>query len=337
MENEKKLDYKIEEQQYDFLSKDITRPTTFIRRFQQGNNRFYYTVDPAGKVKLYSSGTTLIKDGYAEDKIALETWRNKLRAEGKDPGKELEYAASRGTLMHFLLGYYIQGKPINLSDLDILINEEAPELTMLPYFGEIMAKDIEWLQKAILAFGQFVEDYNVKPVALELIMKSEKYQVASPIDMICKMTIKEEGYFGEVYKTGEKKGQPKLSKQEREVYTIVDFKSTQSGFYDSHYLQLQLYKRIVAENYPDLKIEGLFNWSPKEWITSPSYNLKDQSGTDSLLGNLCEVIYEQGKIKHTWKTPTIKLVEGSVSIDNFKTDVIKRVSLVEFLEQLHKK
>ena len=81
--------------------------------------------------------------------------------------------------------------------------------------------------------------------------------------------------------------------------------------------------------------EGLFNWSPKEWITSPSYNLKDQSGTDSLLGNLCEVIYEQGKIKHTWKTPTIKLVEGSVSIDNFKTDVIKKVSLVEFLEQLH--
>ena len=71
MENEKKLDYTIEEQQYDFLSKDITRPTTFIRRFQQGNNRFYYTVDPTGKVKLYSSGTTLIKDGYAEDKIAL--------------------------------------------------------------------------------------------------------------------------------------------------------------------------------------------------------------------------------------------------------------------------
>jgi len=81
-------------------------------------------------------------------RLLLKLGEINLRAEGKDPGKELEYAASRGTLMHFLLGYYIQGKPINLSDLDILINEEAPELTMLPYFGEIMAKDIRMVAKS---------------------------------------------------------------------------------------------------------------------------------------------------------------------------------------------
>ena len=75
----------IEEKQFDFLSPELSRPIAFIRRFQQGNNRFYYTVEEDGNINLYSSATTLIKDGYAEDGYALEAWRNRLRAEGKSP------------------------------------------------------------------------------------------------------------------------------------------------------------------------------------------------------------------------------------------------------------
>lgn len=330
---------KIEETQYEFLGDGLQRPTKFIRRFQQGGNRFYFELLPDGKVELYSSATTLISDGYAENKTALEVWRNTLRAEGKDPVKELNYTASRGTLMHYLASKYIIGVDINLNELDILIKQDAPELLDLPYYDEIIDRDLEWLQKALLAFAQFVKEYEVKPLATELIMKSDVYKVASPIDLVAKMTIEEKGFFGEVYKTGEKKGTPKESKRKREILAIIDLKSSQSGFYDSHYLQLQLYKRIFEENYPDLKIEGLFNWSPKDWRVGgvPTYNLKDQSNEDCLLGKLAEVVYQQGSIKHQHKEPTVKQIDGVVNMNNYSGEAItKSVKLVDYLEEFYK-
>ena len=93
----------IEEKQYDFITDGFLRPMAPIRRFSQGGNRFYYKVDEtSGDVTLYSSGTTLIKDGYAESEANLEDWRNKLKAEGKNPKYELAYAAMRCTLLHIL-------------------------------------------------------------------------------------------------------------------------------------------------------------------------------------------------------------------------------------------
>ena len=330
----------IEEKQFDFLSPELTRPVAFIRRFQQGGNRFYYTVEEDGNINLYSSATTLIKDGYAEDGYALEAWRNRLRAEGKSPEYELTYSATRGTLMHFLLGEYLQGKIIDLGSVNNHILEFAPELTTLSYYSEVINKDSLWLVKSILAFAQFVKDYNVKPLALELIMKSEKYKVASPIDLVCTMDIEEKGFFGEVYKTdskatGAKKGDPKESKRIRTIFAIVDFKSTQSGFFDKHYFQLQLYKRILKENYPDLDIEGLYNWSPKDWISTPTYNLKEQS--DGKLNDLCEVVFEQGRIKHTWKSPSVDIYDSQIHISSFNfSKNYKKVLLIDYLKEIHK-
>ena len=323
----------IVEKQFDFLSQDLPRPTKFIRRFQQGNNRYYYDVKEDGSIKLYSSATTLIRDGYAEDTTALEKWRNVLRAEGKSAEYELAFLACRGTILHFLLGECIQGKDINLSDMRLFITENAPEITQVYLFDDVMRKDVNWLIKGVLAFMQFVKDYNVKPLALELIMASDQYEVASPIDMVCTMTITEKGFFGEVYKSGEKKGQPKETKQERTVVAIVDFKS--NNFYDKHYLQLQLYKRIMKENYPDLEVDCLFNWSPKDWTsTTPTYNLKEQS--DGRLDALCEVIFEQGRIKHSWKTPTVDNFITSVSINNYGTEnIFTKTPLTDYLKQFH--
>lgn len=329
----------IEEQQFDFLSKEFPRPQGFIRRFQQGNNRFYYTIDTEGKVKLYSSATTLIKDGYAEDTFALEAWRNGLRAEGKNPDYELTYAASRGTLMHALLGDYIQGKPIQITDLHKHFFETHPDIDV-PYFNDILNRDSEWLLKAVLAFAQFVKEFNVKPLALELMMKSEKYGVASPIDMICEMDVEEKGFFGEVYAndskaTGAKKGDPKETKRIRRVIAIVDFKSSQKGFYDKHFFQLQLYKRMVEENYPKIEVEKIFNWSPKDWKSStPTYNLKEQS--DGKLEELCETVFEQGRIKHNWKTPTVVLYKPIVDIETYTAEgLVDVVPLKDYLEKHH--
>ena len=327
----------IEDSQFEFLSKDFPRPSSFIRRFSQGKNRFYYTVSKDGEVTLYSSGTTLIKDGYAEDTFALEAWRNKLKSEGKNPEKELNYAASRGTLLHILLADYIQGIQINMNNLYQHFFEKHPDSLGVVHFNEIMQKDSEWLRKAIFAFGQFVIEYNVKPLALELMMKSDIYGVASPVDMLCTMEIEESGPWGEPLKSGPNKGEPKVIKRPKTIVAIIDFKSSQNGFFDKHYFQLQLYKRMVKENYPDLDVEGLYNWSPKDWRgTTPTYNLKEQS--DGKLNDLCEVVFQQGKIKHDSKDPTVTTYNDFVSMDTYNQgNLIEVTPLKQYLETLHKK
>jgi hypothetical protein len=327
-------DILIEEGQFEFLSPTLPRPASFIRRFSQGFNRFYYTVDKDGKVELYSSATTLIKDGYAEDTVALEIWRNRLKAEGKNPESELNYLATRGTLMHMLIADYIQGIEINMNNFYEHFRVHHPETVGFEY-TEVLNKDSDWLRKAVLAFGQFVIEYNVKPLALELIMKSDIYKVASPVDMLCQMEIEESGPWGEPLKSGPNKGEPKVIKRKKTIIAIVDFKSSQNGFYDKHYLQLQLYKRIVKENYPDLEVEGLYNWSPKDWRgNTPTYNLKEQS--DGKLNDLCETVFEQGRIKHKWKTPTVTIFKDFVSMGTYDTEpFIEVLTLKDYLEKHH--
>ena len=205
---------------------------------------------------------------------------------------------------------------------------------MDPIAVEVISKESQWLTKAILAFAQFVVDYKVKPLALELIMRSEKYKVASPVDMIFQMTIMEKGPWGEPLKSGPNKGEPKTIEREKVINAIMDFKSSQNGFFDKHFFQLHLYKRIVKENYPDLEIEGLYNWSPKDWRGAPTYNLKEQS--DGKLEELCDVVFEQGRIKHEWKTPTVTTFADSISMSTYETEpMITTVPLKEYLENKH--
>lgn len=323
----------IEDTQYEFITNGFIRPVAPIRRFSQGNNRYYYRVEPDGEITLFSSGTTLIKDGYAESEAALEEWRNKLKSEGKDPVYELMYAAMRGTLLHILAGDFIQQKEISIENLNQYFISNHPEITTKPYYMEVLISDTLWLQKGLLAFAQFVKEYNVQPLAIELILTSEKYMVASPVDMVCTMDIEEKGFFGEVYKSGARKGEPKETKQVKTITAIVDFKSSKA-FYDKHALQLKLYRQMMSECYPNVKIEGLYNWSPKEWTSeTPTYNLKEQSG--GKLEDLCHTVFEQGSIKHKWKEPTVNILPKVLAFG--KDFEFKQVPLRDYLKEQHGK
>ena len=57
---------------------------------------------------------------------------------------------------------------------------------------------------------------------------------------------------------------------------MIDFKSGRKGFYESHVHQLYLYKDMWEENYPDIPVQSVFNWSPKDWRKSPTYNFECQ-------------------------------------------------------------
>ena len=325
-------DIKIEDSQYEYITEGFVRPVAPIRRFSQGSKRFYYKVLEDGEIELYSFGTTLIKDGFAEDKMALEDWRNKLKAEGKNPSTELKYLAMRGTVMHALLGDYVQQKRVNLKDINLHIAEFHPQLINEPFYMEVIRKDTLWLQKSVYSFAQFVKDFNIKPLAIELMLASEKYKVASPVDLICTMETEEKGFFEDLYKSGPRKGEPKESKRVTGLTAIVDFKSSANGFYDSQALQLKLYKRMVNENYPNIEIGAIYNWSPKAWTgTTPSYNLKEQS--TGQIEDLAELVFEQGAVKHSWKNPKINVVADSIIYG--EEIEFKQVPLKDYLKELH--
>ena len=62
---------------------------------------------------------------------------------------------------------------------------------------------------------------------------------------------------------------------------MIDYKSGRKGFYVSHEIQLKVYQELFESVFPDYPIEKLYNFSPKDWISNPGYNLKDQTECES--------------------------------------------------------
>ena len=326
------MDYKVEDKQYDFLHKDFKKPKSFIYRISVNGRRYYYEMID-GVPTIFASGTTLISDGYPDPSKAMEEWRVKMRVQGEDPNEFAEYRANYGTIMHILFGQYLTGIKIPLHNLGKHIKDLKGTFISEERTQELIDNNLEEFKKDMLAFAQFVKDYNVKPLALELMMRSLKHHVATAIDLICRMDIEVKGFFGEVYKSGENKGKPKETKITRTITAIVDFKSGKKGFYDKHALQLLLNKEIVQENYPEVVIEGIFNFSPKEWLTTPSYNLKDQS-TNPVANELTEIL-SIGKKRHLKKGKKVTIYSGNLVIgtDFDYTNNFKTVELSDYIIQ----
>ena len=68
----------------------------------------------------------------------------------------------------------------------------------------------------------------------------------------------------------------------------------------------------MEENYPGIQIERLYNFSPKDWRSEPSYNLKDQSNAP-VLNELPEVL-SIGRKRHMKKSKRVKVFTGALSI-----------------------
>jgi hypothetical protein len=197
------------------------------------------------------------------------------------------YVSSRqayGTVMHTLISELFISKVIAHEQLKpricAMINDIHPmRSSELAELANEMIKDL-------LSFAQFVVDHAVIPYSIEHPLASFRGRYCMAIDMLCTMRIEEKGFFGEVYKSGAQKDQPKETKRWRDVFAYVDFKSGKKGFFDTHELQLRMGQQVIEENYPGIAehLTGsseiyLFNWAPSDWKAgTPTYKLKDQRG-----------------------------------------------------------
>jgi hypothetical protein len=116
----------------------------------------------------------------------------------------------------------------------------------------------DFQSKALLSFDQFCRDYKVEPLGIEVMLWNDDLCYAGACDLIA-------------WLTDPKTGQRDLS--------IIDFKSGSSS-YEDHAVQTEMYRQAwneMALQRPEYQVERHYNWHPKDWRRSPTYNLKDNT------------------------------------------------------------
>lgn len=326
-EEEIEIEYDLEtEQQYYAAEwiKDI--PTPVLYRMTVAGKRVYYEMGADGYPIIYDGATNNIANGYCDTSGALEKWKNEIRLKGKDPDEYANYRADLGTIMHYLFGLYLTGVNIKLIPTWIRKVVKEAKLRIDKYRMErILVDNIDELIEDLISFAIFCKERHVKPVLIEKMLRSSRLKVASSVDAVVEMdsepeTVEIEVETGEFYKTGAKKGQPKTEKKKikrcRRIFAILDFKSNRKGnFYDEYAFQLELYRRMILENYGKiLEIEEIYNFAPGDPTAKTSqYKLKRQ--TDNPILNMATVVYLQGKYKFEKTNYTVTSRVGSLYIE----------------------
>lgn len=345
---EMEVEYDLEtEQQYYAAEwiKDI--PTPVLYRMTVAGKRVYYEMDVDGYPIIYDGATNNIANGYCDTSGALEKWKNEMRLKGKDPDEYANYRADLGTIMHYLFGLYLTGVNIKLIPTWIRKVVKEAKLRIDKYRMErILVDNIDELIEDLISFAIFCKERHVKPVLIEKMLRSSRLKVASSVDAVVEMdsepeTVEIEVETGEFYKTGAKKGQPKTEKKKikrcRRIFAILDFKSNRKGnFYDEYAFQLELYRRMIMENYGKiLEIEEIYNFAPGDPTAKTSqYKLKRQ--TDNPILNMATVVYLQGKYKFEKTNYTVTSRIGSLDIESdFElNNLIRKESLRDYIHRI---
>lgn len=345
---EMEVEYDLEtEQQYYAAEwiKDI--PTPVLYRMTVAGKRVYYEMDVDGYPIIYDGVTNNIANGYCDTSGALEKWKNEMRLKGKDPDEYANYRADLGTIMHYLFGLYLTGVNIKLIPTWIRKVVKEAKLRIDKYRMErILVDNMDELIEDLISFAIFCKERHVKPVLIEKMLRSRRLKVASSVDAVVEMDsepemVEIEIETGEFYKTGAKKGQPKTEKKKikrcRRIFAILDFKSNRKGnFYDEYAFQLELYRRMIMENYGKiLEIEEIYNFAPGDPTAKTSqYKLKRQ--TDNPILNMATVVYLQGKYKFEKTNYTVTSRIGSLDIESdFElNNLIRKESLRDYIYRI---
>ena len=220
--------------------------------------------------------------------------------------------AAYGTFMHAQFETLLIERQY---DLDLLKSrlKEYIEQQNLPADFIYYADD---LKRDVLAFAQFVIDYDVKPLAVEISMVHPEKNYAGMVDLVCSMLTK-----------------PGATDR---INAIVDFKSGRKGFYEEMEIQLHLYRDMWNYNFPEHQVERLFNFAPKDWRKKPSYHLKEQ--TESENAKKIPAILELAAIEDAKRENTFTSTFGNIDLASGQLDNnVVSLTLAELIKTKSKK
>ena len=297
----------VEEMKAMFFDGALIEPPYKVWQLNSKGHRYYYKYDENGTPEFYPSVTTILSQTMPQSPFLIK-W---IADKGIDEAER--YKAERaayGTFMHAQFEELIINRVYDLDGLkaklkDYIDNNKLPADFI--YYADDLKKDV-------LAFAQFVLDYDVKPLAVEIALVHPVYNYAGMIDLPCTML--------------EKPGSGER------INAIVDFKSGRKGFYEESEIQLHLYKMMWSDNFPDIQIERVFNFSPKDWRKKPTYNLKDQ--TDSPNAKKIPYLLDLAAIEDEKRDNTFTAVTGEICLDS-ETDLNNNVTSLTLAELIRKK
>lgn len=296
-----------------------------IYRINGKGNRYYYKFDAEQNPEFFVSVTTLIKQTMPTSPHLVK-WIAEMGLD--ESSNYTQERADYGTFMHMEIATLLITRKYDTTKtkerLKAFIEENKLPSDFINHEEEI--------KKDLMAFAQFMIDHKVKPLAIEIVLNHKTDGYAGAIDLVCQMEIEVKGFFGEVYKSGPRKGEPKESKKWITVIAIVDFKSGRKGFYESHEVQLQGYREMWDCWFPNKPVDRLFNWSPKDWRgKKPTYNLKDQ--TDSKSRNKLPYLVELARIENNSANRSVTMIDGVIDIDKGIDSNLTEMTLSELVKK----
>jgi hypothetical protein len=302
-----------------------------IFRFNLRANRHYFTAtepppphpgEPVPEKKfiisLYPSTTNILDKTITKDMAYMEIV-GKLGTKGfwqmmKETGKY-------GTFIHTLIAEYAETRVFNFNSIPSRKWQFREE-----NYIDFDTKDWDMnVRKDMASLIKFFIDYDVEPIAIEAIgyYHTGDFIFAGALDLLCKMTIQEKEYNGEIYTSRVKKGLPKETPHSKEITALVDFKSGKSGFRREHEAQLFMYK-LIAEQCFGIIPDKLFNVAPKDWETNvPTYTIKDQ--TDSIEQFLIPNYLNIYQKLHQHKVKDILVINGEFNGNGNLSDICRFV------------
>ena len=270
-----------------FDEKTLIEPPYKVWQLNSKGHRYYYRYDDAGNPEFFPSVTTVLSQTLPKAPHLINWIANKGIEEAERYKGE---RAAYGTFMHAAFEELLINRAYDLDGLKGKLKEYI-EVYRLPDDFIYYADD---LKKDVLAFAQFVLDYDVRPLAVEIALVHPYYKYAGMIDCPCTM-------------------RAKIGSDDR-INAIVDFKSGRKGFYEESEIQLGMYRDMWNVNFEQFPVTRIFNFSPKDWRKKPSYNLKEQTESPNI--RKIPYLLEIAAIEDEKRDNTFTAVNGMVLLDD---------------------
>ena len=270
-----------------FDEKTLIEPPYKVWQLNSKGHRYYYRYDDAGNPEFFPSVTTILSQTLPKAPHLINWIANKGIEEAERYKGE---RAAYGTFMHAAFEELLINRAYDLDGLKGKLKEYI-EVYRLPDDFIYYADD---LKKDVLAFAQFVLDYDVRPLAVEIALVHPYYKYAGMIDCPCTM-------------------RAKIGSDDR-INAIVDFKSGRKGFYEESEIQLGMYRDMWNVNFEQFPVTRIFNFSPKDWRKKPSYNLKEQTESPNI--RKIPYLLEIAAIEDEKRDNTFTAVNGMVILDD---------------------
>lgn len=290
-----------------FDSAALVEPPYRVFQLNSSGHRYYYKFDDEGNPEFYPSVTTIISQTVPKSKHLIE-WIAKTGIHQSESYK-MERAAY-GTFMHGIFERLVIERTYNLDNL----KNELKLYIQTNSLPDDFIYNADELKKDILAFAQFMIDYDVRPLAVEIALVHPHYKFAGMIDLPCSML-------------------EKIGGIER-INAIVDFKSGKKGFYEDHEIQLGFYRELWNVNFKNKKIDRIFNFAPKDWRKKPSYSLADQ--TNSVNIKKVPYLLELAAIEDSKKSNVFTAISGVINLDG-NTDFNENILSLTLSELIKRK